>query len=68
MYLSDIFTISVNLAGLPGISVPSVVNKDGLPIGLQIVTAADPFKGLENLFSLAYACETMTEEELLCPL
>jgi aspartyl-tRNA(Asn)/glutamyl-tRNA(Gln) amidotransferase subunit A len=37
MYLSDILTISVNLAGLPGLVVPCGVDKGGLPIGLQIV-------------------------------
>jgi aspartyl-tRNA(Asn)/glutamyl-tRNA(Gln) amidotransferase subunit A len=37
MYLSDIFTISVNLAGLPGISVPCGFDASGLPIGLQLI-------------------------------
>lgn len=37
MYLSDIFTLSANLAGIPGISVPCGFSKDGLPIGLQIM-------------------------------
>ncbi len=37
MYLSDIFTISCNLAGIPGISVPCGFTKDNLPIGLQIL-------------------------------
>jgi aspartyl-tRNA(Asn)/glutamyl-tRNA(Gln) amidotransferase subunit A len=37
MYLSDIFTISVNLAGVPAISIPCGFNKVGLPIGLQII-------------------------------
>lgn len=37
MYLSDIFTVSVNLAGLPAINVPCGFQKDGLPIGLQII-------------------------------
>jgi aspartyl-tRNA(Asn)/glutamyl-tRNA(Gln) amidotransferase subunit A len=37
MYLSDIFTISVNLAGLPALSLPCGFSKDGLPIGLQII-------------------------------
>ncbi len=40
MYLSDIFTISANLAGLPGISVPCGYSSDGLPIGLQIIGRA----------------------------
>jgi aspartyl-tRNA(Asn)/glutamyl-tRNA(Gln) amidotransferase subunit A len=37
MYLSDIFTISVNLAGVPALSLPCGFSKDGLPIGLQII-------------------------------
>ena len=37
MYLSDIFTISVNLAGLPGMSVPCGADPDGMPIGLQLI-------------------------------
>jgi aspartyl-tRNA(Asn)/glutamyl-tRNA(Gln) amidotransferase subunit A len=37
MYLSDIFTISVNLAGLPGLSVPCGVDGNGMPIGLQVI-------------------------------
>jgi aspartyl-tRNA(Asn)/glutamyl-tRNA(Gln) amidotransferase subunit A len=37
MYLSDIYTISVNLAGLPGISLPCGFDANGLPIGLQII-------------------------------
>jgi aspartyl-tRNA(Asn)/glutamyl-tRNA(Gln) amidotransferase subunit A len=40
MYLSDIFTISVNLAGLPGMSVPCGFDAAGLPIGLQIIGRA----------------------------
>ncbi len=37
MYLSDIFTISVNLAGVPGISLPCGFSEAGLPIGLQLI-------------------------------
>jgi aspartyl-tRNA(Asn)/glutamyl-tRNA(Gln) amidotransferase subunit A len=37
MYLADIYTISANLAGLPGISVPAGISSNGLPIGLQLV-------------------------------
>ena len=37
MYLGDIYTISVNLAGLPAISVPCGADKNGLPIGLQLI-------------------------------
>ncbi|MCA9040962.1 MAG: Asp-tRNA(Asn)/Glu-tRNA(Gln) amidotransferase subunit GatA [Planctomycetaceae bacterium] len=42
MYLEDIYTISANLAGLPGISIPAGISKAGLPIGLQLLAA--PFE------------------------
>jgi aspartyl-tRNA(Asn)/glutamyl-tRNA(Gln) amidotransferase subunit A len=41
MYLNDVFTVTVNLAGLPGMSVPSGLTDDGLPLGLQVI--AKPF-------------------------
>ena len=37
MYLSDIYTVSVNLAGLPAISIPCGTDSKGLPIGMQII-------------------------------
>ena len=37
MYLADICTVSVNIAGLPGISIPCGVNSEGMPIGMQII-------------------------------
>jgi aspartyl-tRNA(Asn)/glutamyl-tRNA(Gln) amidotransferase subunit A len=40
MYLNDVFTVTVNLAGLPGISVPAGLTADGLPLGLQIIGRA----------------------------
>ena len=40
MYLSDILTISVNLAGIPGASIPCGFDSGGLPIGLQVVAPA----------------------------
>ncbi len=40
MYLNDVFTVPVNLAGLPGISVPAGLSADGLPLGLQIIGRA----------------------------
>jgi aspartyl-tRNA(Asn)/glutamyl-tRNA(Gln) amidotransferase subunit A len=47
MYLNDIYTIGVNLAGLPGISVPCGFTRGGLPIGLQVI--GQPFKEVELL-------------------
>ena len=40
MYLNDVFTVTANLAGLPGISVPAGLSADGLPLGLQIIGRA----------------------------
>ena len=40
MYLNDVFTVTVNLAGLPGISVPAGLNAEGLPLGLQLIGRA----------------------------
>ena len=54
MYLGDIYTISVNLAGLPGISVPCGVDSKGLPIGMQLI--GDCFKE-NNIIRAAYAYE-----------
>lgn len=54
MYLGDIYTISVNLAGLPGITLPCGKDKAGLPIGLQLI--GDCFKE-NNIIRAAYAFE-----------
>ncbi len=37
MYLNDVFTVTVNLAGLPGISVPAGLDRQGMPLGLQLI-------------------------------
>lgn len=58
MYLSDIFTISANLAGIPAISIPCGFTKNELPIGLQIL--AKPFDE-ETLFRAAYTFEQSTD-------
>ncbi len=60
MYLSDIFTIPANLAGLPGISIPCGFTRSGLPIGLQIM--AGPFAE-ETIFRAAYAFEQNADLE-----
>ncbi|MGQ9688984.1 MAG: Asp-tRNA(Asn)/Glu-tRNA(Gln) amidotransferase subunit GatA [Desulfobaccales bacterium] len=58
MYLSDIFTISANLAGIPGISVPAGFSADGLPIGLQLL--GPPF-GEPVVLQVAHAFEQATD-------
>ncbi|HKM33614.1 MAG TPA: Asp-tRNA(Asn)/Glu-tRNA(Gln) amidotransferase subunit GatA [Lachnospiraceae bacterium] len=57
MYLSDVYTISVNLAGLPGISVPCGKDKEGLPIGMQLI--ADCFQE-KKLIQTAFTYERAT--------
>jgi len=57
MYLSDIYTISVNLAGIPALSLPCGFTKNNLPIGLQIL--AKPFAE-ETIFRVAYTYEQNT--------
>ena len=54
MYLNDVFTVTVNMAGLPGISVPGAMSSEGLPLGLQLI--GRPFAE-ETLFSLAQVIE-----------
>ncbi|MBE0478866.1 Asp-tRNA(Asn)/Glu-tRNA(Gln) amidotransferase subunit GatA, partial [Candidatus Aerophobetes bacterium] len=58
MYLSDIFTISANLAGIPGISIPCGPGRNNLPVGLQIL--GKPFDE-ETVLRVAYAYEQNTE-------
>ena len=58
MYLSDICTISANLAGIPGISVPCGISASGLPIGLQLLTG--PFEE-EKLLRAARMFERETD-------
>ena len=64
MYLSDIFTLSCNLAGLPGLSLPCGFTRAGLPIGLQIL---GPHFQEEKIFRVAYAYEQATEWHLRRP-
>ena len=58
MYLADIYTISANLAGIPGISIPCGFTKTGLPIGLQILGA--PFEE-DKLLRIAHMHEKATD-------
>jgi aspartyl-tRNA(Asn)/glutamyl-tRNA(Gln) amidotransferase subunit A len=61
MYLNDVFTVTVNMAGLPGISVPAGMDGDGLPLGLQLI--GKPFDE-ETLFRVGGVLE---EAAGLCP-
>ncbi len=54
MYLNDVFTVTANLAGLPGISVPAGLSGEGLPLGLQLIGRA---LDEETLFALGGAVE-----------
>ena len=54
MYLNDIFTVPVNLAGLPGISIPAGHDSKGYPLGLQIIGKAFDE---QNILNIAYAME-----------
>ncbi|MFU1477489.1 Asp-tRNA(Asn)/Glu-tRNA(Gln) amidotransferase subunit GatA [Roseovarius sp. C7] len=57
MYLNDVFTVTVNLAGLPGVSVPGGIDRQGLPLGLQLI--GKPWEEGE-LLNCAYALEQAT--------
>jgi aspartyl-tRNA(Asn)/glutamyl-tRNA(Gln) amidotransferase subunit A len=54
MYLNDVFTVTVNMAGLPGIAVPAGLSAEGLPLGLQLIGRAFDE---ETLFTLAHVIE-----------
>jgi len=58
MYLSDIFTLSANLAGIPGMSVPCGFSIQGLPIGLQIM---GKHFNEEKMIKVAYNFEQATD-------
>ena len=54
MYLNDVFTVTVNLAGLPGVSVPAGLDAGGLPLGLQVIGRPWDEAGM---LDVAYALE-----------
>jgi aspartyl-tRNA(Asn)/glutamyl-tRNA(Gln) amidotransferase subunit A len=58
MYLADIYTLSLNLAGLPGMSIPCGFSADGLPIGLQII---GNYFDEARLLQVAHAYQTATD-------
>jgi len=64
MYLSDVYTISINLAGLPALSLPCGLDSTGLPIGMQIV---GKYFDEPSLLRLAYAYEQSTDWHKMKP-
>lgn len=64
MYLADIYTVNANLAGIPAISIPCALSKEGLPIGLQIL---GPHFGEEKILKAAYALEQELKVSTLAP-
>ena len=64
MYLSDIYTVTVNLAGLPGISIPVGFHENGLPVGMQLI--GNRFE--ENLIlNIAHRYQMETNWHTMCP-
>ena len=62
MYLNDVFTVTVNMAGLPAVAVPAGLSAEGLPLGLQLIGRAFDE---DTLFSLASAIEDAAPEVIL---
>jgi len=64
MYLSDIYTVSVNLAGLPGLSMPCGFDARGLPVGAQLI---GPALGEGKVLNAAHAFQLETDYHKMCP-
>jgi aspartyl-tRNA(Asn)/glutamyl-tRNA(Gln) amidotransferase subunit A len=64
MYLSDVFTISANLAGIPGVSIPCGFDDNSLPIGLQLL--GRPFEEA-TILNAGYALEQQTDYHMALP-
>lgn len=62
MYLNDVFTVTVNMAGLPGLAVPAGLSAEGLPLGLQLI--GRPFEE-ETLFALGKVIEDAAPKMVL---
>lgn len=65
MYLNDVATIPANLAGVPGLSLPSGLSDDGLPVGFQVLA---PAKADDRLYRVGAALEMMLEQSWEGPL
>jgi len=64
MYLADVYTISLNLAGLPGISIPAGLSGEGLPVGMQLI---GPVLSEEMLLRAARMYENASDMSRLVP-
>jgi aspartyl-tRNA(Asn)/glutamyl-tRNA(Gln) amidotransferase subunit A len=64
MYLSDIFTLAVNLAGVPGMSLPAGFSSRGRPIGLQVMA---PHFAEETLLAVGHAFQQATDHHTRRP-
>lgn len=64
MYLEDIYTISINLAGLPAVSIPNGLSKNNKPLGIQLI---GPQRRDSEVLSIAYAFETISKGYDLIP-
>jgi aspartyl-tRNA(Asn)/glutamyl-tRNA(Gln) amidotransferase subunit A len=62
MYLADIYTVNINLAGIPALSLPCGFSKDGLPIGIQLIA---PHFGEKKLLKAAHALEQQLKVDTL---
>jgi aspartyl-tRNA(Asn)/glutamyl-tRNA(Gln) amidotransferase subunit A len=60
MYLQDVATIPANLAGVPGLSLPSGLSADGLPTGIQFLA---PARADDRLYNVGAALERLVEEQ-----
>jgi aspartyl-tRNA(Asn)/glutamyl-tRNA(Gln) amidotransferase subunit A len=64
MYLADIYTIAVNLAGLPGMSIPCGFGTADMPVGLQII---GPWFGEAKMLNVAHQYQQATDWHRRCP-
>jgi aspartyl-tRNA(Asn)/glutamyl-tRNA(Gln) amidotransferase subunit A len=62
MYLADIFTVQANVVGNPAVSIPNGVDKDGMPIGIQIMA---PFFEEQKMLSFANHLSLILKENIL---
>ncbi|MCH8276407.1 MAG: Asp-tRNA(Asn)/Glu-tRNA(Gln) amidotransferase subunit GatA, partial [Bacteroidetes bacterium] len=61
MYLSDVFTVTANLAGIPGLSIPAGADSDGMPIGVQLL---GPLFSEQKLLNVGRALERFAENRV----